>query len=103
MVVVNVMGSVLGPVSAGLISDLLAGRFGQESIRYSLLSMSSLTVAAGLLFLRAAWRFQRDVADEGGAGDGRPGTPSAGVHAPRGILSGEEKRVRLKSMDEFDA
>lgn len=64
-IVVNLLGSVCGPLIAGVVSDMLHGVSGIESIRYSLLLMSLLTVAGGLLFLRAANRLPQDIIPEG--------------------------------------
>jgi MFS family permease len=60
-IVVNLLGSVCGPLIAGVVSDLLAGFSGVESIRYSLLMMSLLTVGGSLLFFRAAKRLPDDI------------------------------------------
>jgi hypothetical protein len=62
VVVINVIGSVIGPSLGGLVSDLLAARMGGESLRTSLLLMSILTVAGGLLFWRASVHYPRDLA-----------------------------------------
>jgi MFS family permease len=60
-IVVNLLGSVCGPLIAGVVSDLLAGFSGVESIRYSLLMMSLLTVGGSLLFFHAAKRLPDDI------------------------------------------
>jgi MFS family permease len=64
-IVVNLMGSVCGPLMAGFVSDLLVDASGLESIRYSLLMMSLLTVGGGFLFLRAARRLPQDILHDG--------------------------------------
>ncbi|MCP1471767.1 MFS family permease [Sphingobium sp. OAS761] len=61
VVIINVIGSALGPVLGGGVSDLLMGQFGQESLRMALMAMSILTVAGGLLFWRAAVHYPRDL------------------------------------------
>jgi MFS family permease len=61
IVIINVVGSAMGPVIAGLVSDALTGRFQADALRYSLLSMSLLTVLGGLIFLRAAAHYGRDI------------------------------------------
>jgi MFS family permease len=62
VVTINVIGSMFGPTLGGLVSDLFAARFGGESLRASLLSMSVLTAAGGLLFLRASAHYPADLA-----------------------------------------
>ena len=61
VVIINVIGSMVGPSLGGFVSDLLAGRMGEESLRISLLIMSLLTVAGGLLFWRASIHYPRDL------------------------------------------
>ncbi|AXB80317.1 MFS transporter [Novosphingobium sp. P6W] len=63
VVVINVIGSTVGPSLGGLVSDLLAGLAGAESLRLGLLAMSSLTVAGGLVLWRAAAHYPSDLAD----------------------------------------
>jgi hypothetical protein len=48
--IVNIVGAGAGPFIVGVLNDLFAPRFGDEAIRYSLLSISSLGVL-GALFL----------------------------------------------------
>ncbi len=62
VVIINIIGSALGPVAAGIVSDLLTARLGEEALRYSLLSMSVLALAGGALFWRAAVRYPVDLA-----------------------------------------
>jgi MFS family permease len=62
VVIINVIGSALGPVMGGVVSDLLTGQFGTESLRISLMSMSVLTVLGGWLFWRAASHYPADLA-----------------------------------------
>jgi len=64
VIVINVMGSMLGPPIAGLVSDLLAAPFGAESLRYSLLSMSLLYVVGGLIVWRAASHYRAEMIHE---------------------------------------
>lgn len=61
IVIINVVGSALGPVLAGLVSDALTSRYGGEALRYSLLSMSLLTVVGGVIFWRAATHYACDI------------------------------------------
>jgi len=44
----------VGPTMVGVLNDLLAPRFGDEAIRYSLLIVAATPVLAALCFLRAA-------------------------------------------------
>lgn len=62
IIVINVVGSAFGPVLAGLVSDALGLRFGEDALRVSLLGMSSLTLVGGALFLRASAHYQHDTA-----------------------------------------
>lgn len=62
VVIINVIGSTIGPSLGGLVSDLLTARMGAESLRASLLFMSVLTIAGGLLFWRASNHYPRDLA-----------------------------------------
>ncbi len=62
VVVINVIGSMIGPSLSGFVSDLLIGRLGEESLRISLLIMSLLTLAGGMLFWRASTHYPRDLA-----------------------------------------
>ncbi|WP_380879238.1 MFS transporter [Sphingomonas sp. DBB INV C78] len=69
VVVINILGSAVGPMAAGLVSDALSRAFGNEALRYSLLSLSLLTLAGGALFWRAATYYARDLpgSDRGAA------------------------------------
>ena len=62
VVVINVIGSMIGPSLSGFVSDMLMGRLGEESLRVSLLIMSLLTLAGGMLFWRASTHYARDLA-----------------------------------------
>jgi MFS family permease len=50
----SLIGDALGPTAVGVLNDLLAPRFGDEAIRYSMLIVAVTPVFAGLCFLRAA-------------------------------------------------
>jgi MFS family permease len=50
----SLIGDAVGPTAVGIINDLLAPRFGDEAIRYSLLIVAATPVLAALCFLRAA-------------------------------------------------
>lgn len=61
VVIINIIGSMIGPSLSGFVSDLLTARLGGESLRVSLLIMSLPTVAGGLLFWRASVHYPRDL------------------------------------------
>jgi len=48
--IVNIVGAGAGPVIVGALNDLYADRFGAESIRYSLLSVTATGVIGALAF-----------------------------------------------------
>ena len=50
----SLIGDAVGPTMVGVLNDLLAPRFGDEAIRYSLLIVAATPVLAALCFLRAA-------------------------------------------------
>lgn len=50
----SLIGNAAGPTAVGLLNDLLAPRFGEEAIRYSMLMISVTPVLAALCFWRAA-------------------------------------------------
>jgi predicted MFS family arabinose efflux permease len=50
----SLIGDAAGPTAVGILNDLLAPRFGDEAIRYSMLMVAATPVFAGLCFLRAA-------------------------------------------------
>lgn len=54
LVVMNLVGNAGGPVIAGVISDSLHARLGDEALRYSLALLSLLMPVGGLLFWRAS-------------------------------------------------
>ena len=56
----NLLGLALGDVLLGLMSDLLRGRFGEESLRYSILSGTIFYVIAAVLFFIAAKHLKKD-------------------------------------------
>ena len=53
LLIINVIGLALGPPITGLVSDLLAPQFGEESMRYSLLAVTSIVLPW------AAWHYVR--------------------------------------------
>lgn len=87
IVIINVVGSMLGPPLAGLVSDLLGNGFQQESMRYSLLAMSVLILIGGAFTLKASARYNRDLA-HANSSFGRKLDP----HDPgNGAIPGEEE------------
>lgn len=50
----SLIGDAVGPTAVGVLNDLLANRFGNEAIRYSMLIVAATPVFAALCFLRAA-------------------------------------------------
>lgn len=61
VVVINLIGSTLGPLLAGVVSDLLTARFAAEALRLSLLLISTLSIAGGALFWRASVHYPHDL------------------------------------------
>jgi MFS family permease len=59
--VINIIGLGLGPQAIGILSDLLAARFGDESLRYALLLASLVNVWAALHFALAGRTLTRDL------------------------------------------
>lgn len=62
VVTISVVGSLVGPVAAGLASQLLTPAFGDEALRYGLLAVSPIILLASLLFWRAAHHYRADLA-----------------------------------------
>jgi MFS family permease len=54
LLVINLIGLGIGPTAVGVISDLFAAQFGEESLRYSLLLIASLTPLAIFAYWRAS-------------------------------------------------
>jgi len=50
----SLIGDAAGPTAVGILNDLLAPRFGDEAIRYSMLIVAATPVLAAFCFLRAA-------------------------------------------------
>ena len=53
LLIINVIGLALGPLITGLLSDAYAAQFGEESMRYSLLTVT------GIVLPWAAWHYYR--------------------------------------------
>ena len=62
LLIINVIGLALGPLITGLVSDLLEPRFGEESMRYSLLLVTSIVLPwAGLHYYLAGRTVDADL------------------------------------------
>jgi MFS family permease len=62
LLIINVIGLALGPLLTGLVSDLLEPRFGEESMRYSLLLVTSIVLPwAALHYYLAARTIDADL------------------------------------------
>jgi len=57
----NLIGFGLGPLVAGVLSDLLAPKFGQESLRYALLMLSPGYLWAAFHYWRASHTIEDDI------------------------------------------
>ena len=63
LLIINVIGLALGPLLTGVLSDLLAPRFADESMRYSLLLVTSVALPwAGWHYIRAGRTIDADLA-----------------------------------------
>jgi MFS family permease len=60
--VINIIGLGLGPQAVGILSDLLASRFGAESLRYALLLAGLVNLWSALHFFLAGRTLTRDLA-----------------------------------------
>ena len=67
LLVINLIGLGIGPTLVGVVSDLLEPRYGDESLRYSLLIIGSFTPVAILCYLRAASHLARAAKKEAAA------------------------------------
>ena len=59
LLVINLVGLGIGPTMVGVVSDLLMPTYGEESLRYSLLLIGSLTPIAIFFYWRAARCLQK--------------------------------------------
>ena len=57
----NIIGLGLGPQAVGIVSDLFADTYGQESLRYSLLVFSFVNVWSGFHYVMAARYVREDL------------------------------------------
>ncbi len=60
--ILNLIGLGLGPLTVGVLSDLYAGHFGDNSLRYAMLTVALLSSPAILLFFLAAKHLRADLA-----------------------------------------
>ena len=60
--VLNLIGLGLGPLTVGLLSDFYSGYFGNDSLRYAMLTAGMVGIPAILLFYMAAKRLPADLA-----------------------------------------
>jgi len=60
--VINIVGLAIGPALTGALSDLLEPRFGDDSLRYSLLVISMALLWSAFHFWRAGRTLEADVA-----------------------------------------
>ena len=60
--VLNIIGLGLGPQAVGIMSDLLAPAYGQESLRYALMISSLIYIWSAYHFWRASWTLRKDLA-----------------------------------------
>jgi len=65
----NLVGLGLGPQGVGLLSDLLAPRFGIESLRYALMAFACLNLWAALHYWLASHTLAEDLARAGATTD----------------------------------
>ncbi len=59
--ILNLIGMGLGPQFAGILSDLYAPRFGEESLRYALLTISVVWLWAAVHFILGARTLKADI------------------------------------------
>ncbi len=75
LLILNIIGLGLGPPAVGWLSDALASRFAEDSLRWALLAVcTGLLPWAAAHYLLAARRIQADL----GAADSNAGRPSPG-------------------------
>ena len=54
LLIINLIGLGIGPTMVGVISDMLVPRFGEDSLRYSLLIIAAFTPVAIACYWRAS-------------------------------------------------
>lgn len=60
--ILNLIGLGAGPQAVGILNDLLAGRYGDEAVRYSLLIINLMAGIGVILFVIAAQTLKSDLA-----------------------------------------
>ena len=60
--IVNLVGAGLGPLIVGFMNDLYAPYWGEQAIRYSLLTVSVLGALGAIFFQRSARTLAEDLA-----------------------------------------
>ena len=60
----DIIGLGAGPQAVGIVSDLLSDRFGQESLRYSLLIFSFVNIWAAFHYYKAGQYLKADLVQE---------------------------------------
>jgi predicted MFS family arabinose efflux permease len=60
--IISVVGLGLGPLTVGIVSDLLKSKLGRDSLRWAMCSAAIAELAAIVVFLRAASSLRRDLA-----------------------------------------
>ena len=60
--ILNMVGLGVGPFLVGFMNDQLAGSFGAEAIRYSLLLVALISASAGLFFWLSGSTLREDLA-----------------------------------------
>ncbi|MCP5432462.1 MAG: MFS transporter [Alphaproteobacteria bacterium] len=61
LLMINFIGLGLGPLFAGIVSDLLTPTLGKEALRYSLLIFSSANLLGGALFFLGAHHYREEI------------------------------------------
>jgi len=59
--VINLIGLGLGPLTVGVISDVLTPSFGNESLRFAMSSLLIVSAVSTLLFFKAAGKMVKDL------------------------------------------
>jgi MFS family permease len=62
LLILNLIGMGMGPQLAGILSDVYNEQYGQESLRYALLTISVVWLWAAVHFVLAARTLKEDIA-----------------------------------------
>ena len=60
--VLNLIGLGLGPLFVGGMSDYLEPAYGTDSLRYAIVITIFMALISGLVYMRGAWHYDRDIA-----------------------------------------